>query len=123
MPQVVIIPRAEAAEIQPKVWSVDEIKAEAVLQAHLHGLNEKHFVHVMELESSGWLNGQSTVPDKTGPNGQEDSWGVCQIHLPDHSEVTKEQALDPHFCLSWSAEQWAVGNASLWTEWRLNYGI
>jgi hypothetical protein len=27
-------------------------------------------------ESAGWKNGQSEIPNPTGPNGREDSWGV-----------------------------------------------
>lgn len=75
----------------------------------------------LELESDGWKNGQSEVPNPDGPNGREDSWGVCQINLPSHHEITREQALDWRWCITWSAEEFKAGRASQWTVYRLLY--
>lgn len=86
--------------------------------AFRHGIDVDTFVYVMRKESNNWENGQSHVPSLTGPNGREDSWGDCQIHLPAHPTITKEQALDPAWCFEWSARQWALGNAWMWTEWQ-----
>lgn len=46
---------------------------------------------------------------------QYTSFGVAQIHLSAHPEVTKEEALDPLWSINWAAEQFAEGNANLWT--------
>lgn len=45
---------------------------------------------------------------------QEKSYGICQIHLPDHPEISYEQAIDPDFCIEYMAQQFAQGNASQW---------
>ena len=47
------------------------------------------------------------------------SFGVVQIHLPDHPEITKEQALDPVFSVDYLAEQIALGRGRQWTCYRI----
>lgn len=43
-------------------------------------------------------------PDAVGDNGK--SFGLAQIHLPAHPDVSKEQALDPDFSIKWMAAHW-----------------
>lgn len=69
---------------------------------------------------SHFENVQSDVIAADG--AREESYGVCQINLPSHPEVSKDEAMDPAFCIEWTAAQFAAGNASMWTEWRLLYG-
>lgn len=40
---------------------------------------------------------------------QEKSWGLAQIHLPDHPSVTLEQATDIDFSLEFMARNYANG--------------
>ena len=40
---------------------------------------------------------------------REPSFGIAQIHLPSHSGVTKEQALDEEFSIHWTAKKWKSG--------------
>lgn len=112
---ILTVPVAEAAELPKEVtWTKDSLVALALSEAKRNGLNTDHFVETLEDESDGWQNIQSNVPDSSGPNGLEDSWGICQIHLPDHPDITKEQALDPAFCIPWAAEQWNAGRYRQW---------
>ena len=46
---------------------------------------------------------------------RERSYGLVMIHLPDHPDVTEEQAKDPDFALNWMAQQWVKNNQSWWT--------
>lgn len=85
-----------------------------------YGLNKDEFLSVIECESAGWQNIQSFVPGY-GPNGREDSWGLAQIHLPDHPEVTRKQALNPEFALEWMAYRWEKGHQSDWSCWNQLY--
>lgn len=55
------------------------------------------------------------VPHKGQPNGRENSWGLAQIYLPAHQDVTREQALDPRFALQWMAKEFSKGNQHLWS--------
>ena len=52
---------------------------------------------------SMWYNIQSGVVQ----NGvRENSWGLAQIHLDSHSEITKEQALDAYFAIDFMVQKW-----------------
>lgn len=62
---------------------------------------------------------QSYVPDPDGPNGREDSWGLAQIHLPAHPNVTREQAQDADFALDFMARHFAEDDHWMWTCWSL----
>lgn len=64
---------------------------------------------------------QSHVKDPKGPNGREDSWGMCQINLKYNPEVTKEQAQNVDFCLDWMAERFSKGKATLWSCYRMKF--
>lgn len=64
--------------------------------------------------------GQSNVVLASGAH--EDSWGLVQIHLPAHRMISKAQAKDPDFAVQFMAEQFAIGNASIWTCWRQQHG-
>lgn len=63
---------------------------------------------------------QSLYPSKTGPNGREDSWGIAQIHLPDHPNITREQAQNITFSAEFLAQNLAAGNCYLWSTCPLN---
>jgi len=51
------------------------------------------------------------------------SWGIAQIHLPAHPEISKAEALDPAFSIDYMAHQISLGNGpKLWTCYRNLYG-
>lgn len=60
--------------------------------------------------------GQSRIINSKGV--RENSWGICQIHLPDHPYVTKAQAQSPEFCVKFMAEAFARGDAKWWSVWK-----
>lgn len=43
------------------------------------------------------------------------SFGLVQIHHPSHPNITKEQAYNPDFAISFLAENLSKGKARLWT--------
>lgn len=45
---------------------------------------------------------------------REQSFGIAQIHLPDHPKVTKAQACDPAFAVEFMAKHFAMGKAKMW---------
>jgi len=53
---------------------------------------------------SMWMNVQSGVVRRDGT--RENSWGLAQIFLDAHTHITRDQALDPHFALTFIAERW-----------------
>lgn len=56
---------------------------------------------------------------------RELSFGLCQIHLPAHPDISKAQANDPDFCLEWMAKQFSKGavrdGACMWTVYALKH--
>jgi hypothetical protein len=49
------------------------------------------------------------------------SFGVAQIHLPAHPDITRAEALDPFFSINYAAREFAGGNASMWSCYRKLY--
>lgn len=97
--------------------STTELLAERAADAY--GINKKEFVATMKCESAGWQDIQSGIPKAGGPNGQENSWGIAQINLPAHPDISIYDALDVRWSLNWAAKQWSEGHARLWTCARL----
>ena len=71
--------------------------------AKVYGVSGYHMERTVECESR-FNNIQSTAKYKTGPNGYEDSWGVSQIHLPSHPDVSREEAMNEEFAIEWMAK-------------------
>lgn len=58
-------------------------------------------------------------PNAVGDHGY--SYGLVQIHLPSHLDITKAQAFDPDFAINYLASQIKQGNGKLWTCYRKYY--
>lgn len=112
-----MMPDIALASSTPQITAPDSSSTiEALVRATetKYGLTDD-FYNTLKCESDGWQNVQSYIPHAAGPNGREDSWGVVQIHLPDHPEVTKEEALDPEWAVKWAAAQFAAGDAKIFS--------
>lgn len=56
------------------------------------------------------------------PTGsREQSFGLVQIHLPDHPEITMEQATDIEFSIEFLAKSISEGKGGMWTCYRKLY--
>ena len=53
-------------------------------------------------------------PQAHNPNG-ENSWGLVQINLKAHKNITIEQATDPDYAINYLAKNLAEGRGSMWT--------
>ncbi len=103
------LPVAHAATLTPQ-----DLQVLATNIAQYHHLNVDHFINTINCESG-------FDPNIIGDQGR--SYGIAQIFLPAHTDISKEQALDPTFSLQWMAGQWENNKASLWSCWRnLGYG-
>jgi len=115
------VPLAHAEEPPPEVVELDtpeQRESFARETAKKYGIDEYSFVATLSGESIRFTWNDQSLIKADGPNGREDSWGICQIHLPSHPTITKEQALDPAWCIEWSAKQFRDGNATMWTVYR-----
>lgn len=108
--QIAVQGQPEPVEVRGDV-DKEEIKALIISEAEEAGYQAPLFaIRVAQCESS--LN-----PTAKGDGGN--SYGLWQIHLPSHPDITKEQALDPQWSTDWAMKQMAAGRASIWTCARL----
>jgi hypothetical protein len=84
--------------------------------AQQYQINQDHFFKTIQCESQWDPEAQSGYLSEDGT--QENSWGIAQWNL-DTNDMTKEQALDPHFALTKMAEAWQKGQAPAWGCYRL----
>lgn len=113
MATLILVP-FNASAISVDRDNIESIKDYAHYIARAEGLHIGAFIATIECESK-FRSVQSYVPNPNGPNGREDSWGIAQIHLPSHPEITREQALDPVFSINWMRDEWLKGNEWKWT--------
>jgi len=98
----------EAPKLPPKaVLSVNELITASSIK---YSVKRKIIADVIQCESTGKINA-------VGDGGR--SFGLVQIFLPAHPEITKEQALDPVFAVDYLAKELSRGRGSAWTCWRL----
>lgn len=83
-------------------WTPERIEKEINDQAQKYNRDPEYMKKVIECESMGSTTIQSYHIRKDGT--REQSFGLSQIHLPDHPTVTKEQALDPSFAIEFMAK-------------------
>lgn len=97
-----------AAQLQPIIYS-REI-APLVIEAYAihYGIPSKPLIDTLRCESQ--FN-----PSAIGDNGN--SFGIAQIHLPAHPDVTKQQALDPLWAINWAAYHFSLHQESMWSCW------
>lgn len=50
---------------------------------------------------------------------REESYGLAQIHLPAHPDITKEQACNPVFAVAFMAREFSLNRQWEWTGWKL----
>lgn len=72
----------------------------------VYGISSSTLLSILRCESQ--LN-----PKAIGDYGT--SFGIAQIHLPDHPEVTKLEAFDPQFAIPWTAQKISTGQIKLWS--------
>lgn len=94
---------AEAAVLSP-----DDFRAYAHLKAEEYQLNDTSFTATIECESHFNQNA-------IGDHGT--SFGIAQIHLSAHPDVSRENALDGVWSIEWAAREFAK-NPRIWTCYR-----
>lgn len=101
---------ATAPTIERKVVPLT-IPEKIVKYANEYNVSAEVIRNVMKCESS--FN-----PNAIGDGGT--SFGLSQIHLPAHPDITKEQALDEDFAIIYMAKN-IDKNPRQWTCWRMIY--
>jgi hypothetical protein len=69
---------------------------------------------VIDCETGGTWN-----PEIVGDHGM--SFGLSQIYLPDHPDISRETAEDPYFAIQFLVRSVADGHGSMWSCYRELY--
>ncbi len=104
---------ALAQTLPPVVYSASTSEDIVVAYAAHYGTPAAPLLNTLKCESS--LN-----PKAVGDHGT--SFGVAQIHLPAHTDITKAEALDPLFAIDWAAKQFSEGHQNMWSCYTKLYG-
>ena len=90
----------------PLESNVVQLKAYVDSQAKAYGVNPEVASFIVQHESQ-WN------PSQVGDSGT--SFGLWQIHLPSHPNITKGQALDYRWSTQWAMKQILAGNINMWS--------
>lgn len=83
-----------------------------------YGVNSVTIDKVVSCETAGTYD--PLIQSYVVKNGvREDSWGLAQIHLPSHPDITKEQAKDPEFAIEFMAKNFADGKQNMWSCYKI----
>lgn len=86
------------------------VQQSIVKYAKIYNVSAKEMTLVMKCESG--LN-----PHAIGDHGT--SYGLSQIHLPAHPDISKQQAFDVDFSVEFMAKSFSQGNQGMWTCWKM----
>lgn len=93
-----------------------ELQTKVYQYAEKYGTSGKLLTSIIDCEDRDWnVSQQSYSTYKSGnrwgfPAGtREKSYGLAQIHLPDHKTITYDQATDPDFSIDYLAKNVANG--------------
>lgn len=90
-----------------------DYEAYARYEAKVNGVNAEHLVATLRCEAH-------FKAKAIGDGG--DSYGLAQINLPSHPEVTPKQALNGYWAIDFTIQAFLGGDAHLWSCWRKYYG-
>jgi hypothetical protein len=112
LPTMPIVIEQRVEEPKAELNSTSTVRSYIEEEAIKKGVDPKLATSISDCES-GFVPQQSKHLTKTGE--REDSWGVWQINLPHHPNVTREQAMDVRFSTEYSLELIKKGKAHLWS--------
>jgi len=99
-------------ELEGTTWSRSDIDWYIEESANEYSVSADYMHKIIACES-GYV--QDIQSKHVQSYGQEESFGLSQIHLPAHPHVTYEQATDPEFAIDFLAKNLSHGRASMWS--------
>jgi hypothetical protein len=107
------------AEIKPPVH-VPTISELVNTYSKEYGISSDLVMDVMRCENRSM---NPTLQSQIVKNGvQEQSFGLAQINLPSHPDISLSQATDPNFSIKYMVSQIAAGKGYQWTCYRILEG-
>lgn len=104
---------APREERKPPV-ATSTIPALIARYASKYGVSRDLMTKLVSCETSGTFDPAIQSRHIRADGTREKSFGLAQIHLPDHEDVTLEQAKDPDFALDFMATHLAAGRLWMW---------
>lgn len=108
-------------EIKTPETREQQIRSLVKIYAKKYNVSESELMRTLRNENNIFqFDLQSGLKYKKGnrwgfPEGtREKSYGVAQIHLPDHPDITYEQAIDPRFSIEYMASEFSKGRQKQW---------
>lgn len=107
----------------PKIELTDREYVESLVDiyAKKYNVSKSSLLKTIKNENNTFdFDRQSDLKYKQGnkwgfPAGtRERSYGIAQIHLPDHPHISYEEAIDPKFSVEFMASNFAKGNQKWW---------
>lgn len=95
-----------ADSISPLPYSIEN--APLIIEAYAvhYGTPAAPLINTLRCESG-------FDPHSIGDKGT--SYGLAQIHLPAHADVSKQEAMNPFFSIDFAARNFRDGNAKIWS--------
>lgn len=92
-------------------------------KATQHGVSASLMISIIDCENKNWqpdlqsgLYYKKDRPKQGLVKGQrEQSFGLVQIHLPDHPSISYEQATNPTFSINFLAQELRAGRGGQWS--------
>jgi hypothetical protein len=106
---IFVSPANAKAPINPRPSSED-IRLYVVHEAQNAHVSPSLALNIISCES-GW---NSLAKGDLGT-----SWGLVQVHLPAHPNITKTEALDPYWSADYLIKELAAGKGSQWSCYRM----
>ena len=98
------IPPSKVVYTSAQNATIDDIIA---YNSSKYDVPARELIHIINCESGGKRSAHHLSP-------KEDSWGVVQINLKAHPNITKQQATDPNFSVDYLAKN-IKRHKSWWT--------
>lgn len=116
MEDLLIPPKPKLSSEYGTIYTEQDIR-ELVDKYDLSEYKKTQIIETIRCESR-FKNVQSDIVSK---DVREDSWGIVQIHLPSHQNVSKQQALDPEFAVAFISKAFEQNQMSMWSCYRKLY--
>ena len=98
------------SDIPHESSTTDDVIRYLYKRADEAGLDGDAIAHTIYCESM-YYNTQSSIVR----NGvREPSYGIAQIHLPSHTDVTVEEAMNPYFAVDFIINHWNATEKGIW---------
>jgi hypothetical protein len=98
------IPRTSSSVIV-EYYGPESLQEKVERYAKLYDVPSGEIAETIDCETGGTWD--TTIRSgHTLSYGQERSYGLAQIHLPSHPDVSHEEATDPDFAIEFMAKHW-----------------